>query len=340
MRPYPINTVSIVIPVYNEEQSLPELLRRTEAACAQLSQKYEIVLVDDGSRDTSADILQDAAERPGSPVVAVILNRNYGQHAAIMAGFEQCIGDLVITLDADLQNPPEEIPRLVEQAALGYDVVGTVRNNRQDSALRRWPSKLINLAVQRSTGVAMSDYGCMLRAYRRSVVDAMLACRERSTFIPILANSFARHTTEVLVQHAEREHGDSKYSPMRLISLMFDLVTCMTTTPLRLLSVVGIGMAALGVLFALALIVLRMIYGAAWSGHGTFVLFAVLFVFTGGQFIGMGLLGEYLGRMYSDVRARPRFFIEKVLRSNDPVGTDSEPHPETSISISSSKAAS
>jgi len=340
VRPYPINTVSIVIPVYNEEQSLPELLRRTEAACAQLTQKYEIVLVDDGSRDASADILQDAAERPGSPVVAVILNRNYGQHAAIMAGFEQCIGDLVITLDADLQNPPEEIPRLVEQASLGYDVVGTVRNNRQDSALRRWPSKLINLAVQRSTGVAMSDYGCMLRAYRRSVVDAMLACRERSTFIPILANSFARHTTEVLVQHAEREHGDSKYSPMRLISLMFDLVTCMTTTPLRLLSVVGIGMAALGVLFALALIVLRMIYGAAWSGHGTFVLFAVLFVFTGGQFIGMGLLGEYLGRMYSDVRARPRFFIEKVLRSNDPVGTDSEPHPETSISISSSKAAS
>ncbi|WP_455925997.1 undecaprenyl-phosphate 4-deoxy-4-formamido-L-arabinose transferase [Pseudomonas putida] len=340
MRPYPINTVSIVIPVYNEEQSLPELLRRTEAACAQLTQKYEIVLVDDGSRDASADILQDAAERPNSPVVAVILNRNYGQHAAIMAGFEQCIGDLVITLDADLQNPPEEIPNLVAQAALGYDVVGTVRNNRQDSALRRWPSKLINLAVQRSTGVAMSDYGCMLRAYRRSVVDAMLACRERSTFIPILANSFARHTTEVLVQHAEREHGDSKYSPMRLISLMFDLVTCMTTTPLRLLSVVGIGMAALGVLFAFALLVLRLIYGAAWSGHGTFVLFAVLFVFTGGQFIGMGLLGEYLGRMYSDVRARPRFFVEKVLRANDPAGNNTEPHPETSISISSSKAAS
>ncbi len=231
MKPYPIQRVSIVIPVYNEEQSLPELLRRTEAACAQLTQDVEIILVDDGSRDRSADILQEAAEREGSPVIAVILNRNYGQHAAIMAGFEQSTGDVVITLDADLQNPPEEIPRLVEQAALGFDVVGTVRNNRQDSALRRWPSRLINMAVQRSTGVAMSDYGCMLRAYRRTIVDAMLACRERSTFIPILANSFARHTTEVLVQHAEREHGDSKYSPMRLINLMFDLVTCMTTTP-------------------------------------------------------------------------------------------------------------
>jgi len=321
--------VSIVIPVYNEEQSLPELLRRTEAACAQLTQEVEIILVDDGSRDRSAELLQEAAEREGSPVVAVILNRNYGQHAAIMAGFEQSTGDVVITLDADLQNPPEEIPRLVDQAALGYDVVGTVRNNRQDSALRRWPSRLINLAVQRSTGVAMSDYGCMLRAYRRTIVDAMLACRERSTFIPILANSFARHTTEVLVQHAEREHGDSKYSPMRLINLMFDLVTCMTTTPLRLLSIIGFSMAGIGALFALLLIFLRLIFGAAWAGDGTFVLFAVLFVFTGGQFIGMGLLGEYLGRMYSDVRARPRFFIEKVLRSQPSSSTAAEPTPST-----------
>jgi len=194
-------------------------------------------------------------------------------------------------------------------------VVATVRNNRQDSAFRRWPSRLITLAVQRSTGVAMTDYGCMLRAYRRTIVDAMLACRERSTFIPILANGFARHTTEILVHHAEREHGESKYSAMRLISLMFDLLTCMTTTPLRLLSIVGFSLAALGMLFAFALIVMRLVFGADWAGDGLFVLFAVLFVFTGGQFIGMGLLGEYLGRMYSDVRARPRFFIEKVLRN-------------------------
>ncbi|WP_122410285.1 undecaprenyl-phosphate 4-deoxy-4-formamido-L-arabinose transferase [Pseudomonas viridiflava] len=322
MKPYPVHCVSIVIPVYNEQQSLPELLRRTEAACARLRHDYEIVLVDDGSRDQSAEILQQAAEREGSRVVAVILNRNYGQHAAIMAGFEHCKGDVIVTLDADLQNPPEEIPRLIALAEQGYDVVGTVRNNRQDSAWRRWPSKLINLAVQRSTGVAMSDYGCMLRAYRRTIVDAMLACRERSTFIPILANSFARHTTEVLVEHAEREHGDSKYSPMRLINLMFDLITCMTTTPLRLLSIVGFSMAFLGLLFAVMLIVLRLIFGAPWAENGTFVLFAVLFVFTGGQFIGMGLLGEYLGRMYSDVRARPRFFIEKVVRSSTETTTD------------------
>lgn len=314
MKPYAIDCVSVVIPVYNEQDSLPELLRRTDAACRQLGRAYEIVLVDDGSRDGSAELLQEAAEAPDSHVLAVILNRNYGQHAAIMAGFEQCRGDLVITLDADLQNPPEEIPRLVEQAARGYDVVGTVRGNRQDSALRRWPSKLINLAVQRSTGVAMSDYGCMLRAYRRGIVKAMLACRERSTFIPILANSFARHTSEIVVGHAEREHGESKYGFLRLVNLMFDLVTCMTTSPLRLLSLVGAGMALAGTAFGALLLVLRLLFGAAWAGNGLFVLFAILFLFSGVQLVGMGLLGEYLGRMYNDVRARPRFFIERVAR--------------------------
>lgn len=314
MKPYAIDCVSVVIPVYNEQDSLPELLRRTDAACRQLGRAYEIVLVDDGSRDGSAELLQEAAEAPDSHVLAVILNRNYGQHAAIMAGFEQCRGDLVITLDADLQNPPEEIPRLVEQAARGYDVVGTVRGDRQDSALRRWPSKLINLAVQRSTGVAMSDYGCMLRAYRRGIVKAMLACRERSTFIPILANGFARHTSEIVVGHAEREHGESKYGFLRLVNLMFDLVTCMTTSPLRLLSLVGAGMALAGTAFGILLLVLRLLFGAAWAGDGLFVLFAILFLFSGVQLVGMGLLGEYLGRMYNDVRARPRFFIERVAR--------------------------
>ena len=315
MKPYAINRLSVVIPVYNEQASLPELLQRTRAACEQLPCAFEIILVDDGSRDPSADLLQEAAAEPGSPVVAVILNRNYGQHAAIMAGFEQCTGDLVITLDADLQNPPEEIPRLVEVAAQGYDVVGTVRQRRQDSALRRLPSRLINLAVLHSTGVAMSDYGCMLRAYRRTVVEAMLECRERSTFIPILANSFARHTCEIPVRHAAREHGDSKYGFMKLINLMFDLVTTMTTTPLRMLSLFGAALALVGFAFGVLLLVLRLAIGPEWAAQGVFVLFAVLFIFTGAQFIGLGLLGEYLGRVYHDVRARPRFYVERIVRA-------------------------
>lgn len=316
MKPYPIERVSVVIPVYNEEASLPELLRRVRTSCNMLPYEYQVILVDDGSRDRSADLLEEAAGAPGSPFVAVILSRNYGQHAAIMAGFEQCQGDVVVTLDADLQNPPEEIVRLVQVAAEGYDVVGTVRQARKDSLLRKLPSKLINHAALRSTGVTMTDYGCMLRAYRRTVVDAMLESRERSTFIPILANSFARHVTEIPVSHAAREQGESKYGFMKLVSLMFDLTTSMTTMPLRLLSLFGAALAAFGFVFALLLLVLRLANGPEWAAQGVFVLFAVLFIFTGAQFVGLGLLGEYLGRVYHDVRARPRFYVERIVRSS------------------------
>jgi len=311
----PIRKVSVVIPVFNEEESLPELMRRTESACSGLGLEYEILLVDDGSADRSAELIADAAARPGSHVVGVLLNRNYGQHSAIMAGFSHVSGDLTITLDADLQNPPEEIPRLVQAAQQGYDVVGTVRQNRQDSWFRRRASRAINHLIQRVTGKAMGDYGCMLRAYRRHIVEAMLNCHERSTFIPILANTFARRTIELPVTHAEREFGDSKYSFMKLINLMYDLVTCLTTTPLRLLSIIGSLIALAGFAFSLALIVLRLFLGASWAGDGVFMLFAVLFIFVGAQFVGMGLLGEYIGRIYNDVRARPRYFIQRVISS-------------------------
>lgn len=308
-----IKKVSVVIPVYNEEESLPQLLERTIKSCQSLKQAYEIVLVDDGSRDRSAEMLTQAAEIPENCVVAVLLNRNYGQHSAIMAGFRQADGDLVITMDADLQNPPEEIPRLVEKAEEGYDVVGTRRANRQDSWFRKTASKMINKMIIAATGSAMGDYGCMLRAYRRHIIDAMLQCHERSTFIPILANTFARKTIEIDVKHAEREFGDSKYSFLKLINLMYDLLTCLTTAPLRLLSIVGSIIAASGFLLALLLIILRVAFGALWAAEGVFTLFAILFMFIGAQFVAMGLLGEYIGRIYNDVRARPRYFIQKVV---------------------------
>lgn len=308
-----IQKVSIVIPVFNEQESLPALLTRTLAACRQLTQTFEIVLVDDGSTDNSAEMLTDAAEDPENCVVAVLLNRNYGQHSAIMAGFNQVTGDLIITLDADLQNPPEEIPHLVRKAEEGYDVVGTVRANRQDSWFRKNASRIINLMIQRATGKAMGDYGCMLRAYRRHIVKAMLNCHERSTFIPILANTFARRTAEIPVQHAERAYGDSKYNLMKLVNLMFDLITCLTTTPLRMLSVVGSVVALCGFLLAVTLLLMRLIFGAEWAAEGVFTLFALLFMFVGAQFVGMGLLGEYIGRIYTDVRARPRYFVQKVI---------------------------
>ena len=318
-----IHKVSVVIPVYNEQESLPELIRRTTAACEMLGKDYEILLVEDGSSDESASMLSDAAEEPGSHIVAVLLNRNYGQHNAIMAGFSHVTGDLIVTLDADLQNPPEEIPRLVAKADEGYDVVGTVRQNRQDTWFRKRASRLINRLIQSTTGKAMGDYGCMLRAYRRHIVDAMLHCHERSTFIPILANTFARKAIEIPVHHAEREFGESKYSFMRLINLMYDLVTCLTTTPLRMLSVFGSIIAVLGFALSVLLVVLRLAFGPQWAAEGVFMLFAVLFMFIGAQFVAMGLLGEYIGRIYTDVRARPRYFIQRVV-SRDVVSTSKE----------------
>jgi undecaprenyl-phosphate 4-deoxy-4-formamido-L-arabinose transferase len=319
-----IKLVSVIIPVYNEEASLPMLLSRVTAACERLPQDYEVILIDDGSHDGSTEIISEAAAKAGSKLVGVLLNRNYGQHAAIMAGFETAKGDLVITLDADLQNPPEEIPRLVEAAMQGYDVVGTVRRNRQDSWFRKTASRLINKSVQKATGVHMSDYGCMLRAYRRHIIDAMLCCQERSTFIPILANSFARRTIELEVGHAERAHGESKYGLMHLINLMYDLVTCMTTTPLRLLSIVGSLVAGLGFTFSILLVLMRLVMGADWAADGVFTLFAILFTFVGVQLLGMGLLGEYIGRMYTDVRARPRYFIHQIVRTATPSQQETE----------------
>lgn len=318
----PLTKISVVIPVFNEEASLPELIRRTEQACAQTGKDYEILLVDDGSNDSSAEQLMLAARAPGSHIIAMLLNRNYGQHSAIMAGFSRVSGDLIITLDADLQNPPEEIPRLVAKAEEGFDVVGTVRQNRQDSLFRKTASRLINRLIQHTTGKVMGDYGCMLRAYRRNIVEAMLRCQERSTFIPILANTFARNAIEIPVHHAEREFGDSKYSFMRLINLMYDLVTCLTTTPLRLLSVIGSIVALSGFLLSLLLIILRLALGPQWAADGVFMLFAVLFTFIGAQFIGMGLLGEYIGRIYNDVRARPRYFVHSIITNDKSVTSE------------------
>jgi undecaprenyl-phosphate 4-deoxy-4-formamido-L-arabinose transferase len=305
-------TVSVVIPVFNEEPNVPELVQRCVAACEETGNPFEIILVDDGSRDRSMELIAAACERHPGRLVGIFLNRNYGQHAAVMAGLARARGDIVVTLDADLQNPPEEIPRLVRKMEEGYDVVGTVRVNRADSLLRTIPSRLMNRMVRHTTGIMMHDYGCMLRAYRRLIVDAMLQCREHSTFIPILANSFARRTAEIEVGHASRAAGQSKYSFLKLVALQFDLLTGMTTFPLRLLSILGGLLSIAGLGLGVLLFTLRLVFGAAWSGEGLFTLFAFLFIFIGVQLIGMGLLGEYLGRIYSDVRARPRFFIDSV----------------------------
>ena len=309
--------LSLVIPVYNEEVNLHELVERCTRTCDAIGKPYEIVLVDDGSRDQSVEMIKQASTEH-EQIVGVILNRNYGQHSAVMAGLAESRGEVVVTLDADLQNPPEEIPKLLAEIDKGADVVGSVRQLRKDSLFRKFSSFLINKAVQMATGVLMHDYGCMLRAYRRTVVDAMLQCHERSTFIPVLGNMFAHKTAEVPVEHAKRENDQSKYSLLKLINLQFDLLTSMTTFPLRLLSLIGGGLAILGFILAGLLIVLRLIYGPEWAAQGVFTVFAILFIFMGTQILAMGLLGEYIGRIYNDVRARPRYFIREIVSQREP----------------------
>jgi len=306
-------SVSLIVPVFNEEKNLGELISRCLKTCNEMGRSFEIILVDDGSSDDSSKIIDEAVDQNEGKVLGVLLNRNYGQHAAVMAGFAESRGNMVITLDADLQNPPEEVLKLVRTMEQGFDVVGTVRVPRHDTLFRKMASRIVNKVAQKATGVRMHDYGCMLRAYSRHVINAMLQCHERSTFIPILANSFARKATEIEVSHAERTEGDSKYGLWKLINLQFDLLTSMTTFPLRVLSVLGGVISAAGVGFGIFLLIMRLVHGPDWAAEGVFTLFAILFIFIGAQFIGMGLLGEYIGRIYDDVRARPRYFVHRVV---------------------------
>lgn len=305
--------LSLVIPVYNEEANLSELIRRTLAACDPMGISYEMILVDDGSADNSAQMIREAAEKNGGKVVGVFLTTNFGQHAAVTAGLQTSVGKYVITLDADLQNPPEEIPKLVEKLREGYDVVGTIRENRKDTFFRRWASKTVNLMVRElCNGKTMTDYGCMLRGYSRTVVNAILQCPEHGKFIPMLAMSYARRTIEIHVKHADRMAGESKYNVWKLIALQYDLLTGTSIFPLRMLTYIGTLLAAFGILFGLYIFIMTRIHGDDWSQHGVFTLFSLVFIFMGGQFVAMGILGEYIGKIHMNTRGRPQFFIESV----------------------------
>ena len=298
------------MPVFNEEANLPLLLPRLLPVLAGLSRPYEVVFADDGSRDRSLEILKAFARENPGVVKVVELVRNAGQHMAIFAGLTATDGEYVVTLDADLQNPPEEIPRLVAAMDDGYDVVGTVRQNRQDSFFRRGASRLVNRTTALITGMHLNDYGCMLRGYHRDVVDAMSASDEAATFIPALAQQYARKPIEIPVAHAERTAGESKYSLYKLVRLNFDLMTGFSVVPLQMFSLFGFVTALSGVGFGVFLLVRRFVVGA--EVDGVFTLFALAFVVMGVVMAGIGIVGEYVGRIYQHVRGRPRFLIRKV----------------------------
>jgi undecaprenyl-phosphate 4-deoxy-4-formamido-L-arabinose transferase len=306
--------LSVVIPIYNEEANIGQLWARLSKVLKENFDGlgWEVVMTDDGSRDMSLEMILEIARN--EPRVKIVeFNRNYGQHAAIFAALSYVEGSVIVTMDADLQNPPEEIPKRVAKMGEGFDVVGGWRQGREenDSIFRTLPSKIVNAMTRRTTGIKLHDYGCMLRAYSSEVIAAMVQCKERSSFIPALANSFAKRITEVPVAHAERAAGDSKYGLWRLINLQFDLLTSFSLLPLQMLSVLGVIVAVLGFLLFVGIMVYRFI-DPAGTVEGVFTLFAILFFFVGCQFIAFGLLGEYIGRIYVEVRDRPRYMIKKV----------------------------
>jgi len=306
--------LSVVIPVYNEEAGLPALFARLYPALDALGVPYEVIFVNDGSRDRSAALLKDQfAARPDVTRV-VLFNANYGQHLAIVAGFERVRGERVVTLDADLQNPPEEIGKLLAAMDGGADYVGGVRAVREDSWWRRTASRAMNRLRERITRIRMTDQGCMLRAYSRDIADAVAASREVSTFIPALAFTYAHRPTEVAVAHAERAAGESKYSLYKLIRLNFDLVTGFSLVPLQMFSIFGMLVSVASVLAYLVVIVERVVVGGWREGWATFWDRDLLAFFLIGMLLfGLGLIGEYVGRIYQQVRARPRYTIQAVL---------------------------
>jgi undecaprenyl-phosphate 4-deoxy-4-formamido-L-arabinose transferase len=307
--------LSVVIPVYNEEAVLPALFARLYPALDALGRSYEILFVNDGSRDRSAAELKAQFEERPDVTRVILFAANFGQHRAILAGFAQSRGNYVLTLDADLQNPPEEIGRVLAQLDAGHDYVGTIRIQRKDVAWRRYASRLINAIRERTTRVRITDQGCMFRGYARSIVDAVNQCSEYNTFVPALAYTFSMRPIEIRVAHEDRGAGVSKYSLFRLMKLNFDLMTGFSTAPMQWFSAFGIAIAILSVFFVAFLAVRRLVVGP--EAEGVFTLFAIAFFLIGVALFGVGLIGEYVSRIYDEVRHRPRYVIGSVLERRE-----------------------
>jgi len=309
--------VSVVIPVYNEEESLPALFARLYPALDALGTTYEIVFVNDGSQDRSAAMLREQYQKRPDVTRVILFNGNFGQHMAIIAGFDHCKGERVVTLDADLQNPPEEIANLLAKMDEGHDYVGSIRRKRQDAAWRRVASRAMNNLRERITHIRMTDQGCMLRAYDRTIIDAIVQSHEVSTYIPALAYSYSHNPTEIEVAHEERAAGESKYSLYRLIRLNFDLVTGFSVLPLQLFSFFGMFVAVASLAVYLIVIGQRILAGE--QGIGVIWDRDILeFFLIGVLLFGLGIIGEYVGRIYMQVRDRPRYLIQAVLESREP----------------------
>jgi undecaprenyl-phosphate 4-deoxy-4-formamido-L-arabinose transferase len=303
--------ISVIIPVYNEAENLPLLFHRLTATLDKEPISYEVIFTNDGSQDTSLNVLKEFYQTRPNIVRIIDFHGNFGQHMAIMAAFEKSQGVTVVTLDADLQNPPEEIPKLLVKINEGFDYVGSYRANRQDNFFRTYVSRLVNWLRESATDIKMRDQGCMLRAYSREIVDRIVQSGERSTFIPALAYQFSFNPTEVEVKHDARAAGVSKYNLYRLIRLNFDLITGFSLIPLQIFTLFGMIVSALSGLLVAYMVLRRLIVGP--EAEGLFTLFAILFFLVSVVITGIGIMGEYLGRIFQTLSHRPRFVIRQII---------------------------
>lgn len=303
---------SIVIPVYNEEESLEALFSALWPAVSGMGRSFEIIFVDDGSRDGSLEMLKGfCMERKGASVIE--LCANFGQHMAIMAGFGYARGAKIITLDADLQNPPSEIPKVAAALDAGHDVVGTYRVGRRDPFFRKAASLCVNKITNGITKLRIRDYGCMLRGYDRRIVDMINESRESTTFIPALAQKFAHDPVEIPVSHCGRAHGTSKYGLFQLVRLNFDLMTSFSLVPLQLVTMAGMFFSVAAALLLACMFVRRILLGVGdWQTFISQTFEAAGFMLAGLTLFSLGIIGEYIGRIYREVSRRPRYSVRGI----------------------------
>ncbi len=307
--------------MYNEEDNITPLYHEITAALHGLDRAYEIIFVDDGSTDGSRDILTTLPKKDNR-VVIIRFRRNFGQTAALSAGFDHARGDTIITLDADLQNDPKDIPALLEKMDEGYDIVCGWRFNRKDRFLnRRLPSIIANKLISMATQVRLHDYGCTLKAFRKEITQNIKLYGEMHRFIPAIASTLGTRTAEIKVNHRERKYGKSKYGISRTLPVLLDLITVKfllsyATRPIQIFGLLGFSSATMGFLLALFLVVQRQFFGIP-LGNRPLLLLAILLLFIGLQFITLGLLAEIQSRTYHESQNKPVYVVRNIFKAED-----------------------
>lgn len=303
--------ISVVVPIFNEEDNIDVFFERLTNVMDSIEKTYEIIFIDDGSVDKSNFLLENKFRKRPDVIRVITLNNNYGQYCAILAGFEYVRGDVIVTLDADLQNPPEDITKLLFKIDEGYDLVGGYREERNDNFFRTYCSKILNFCRKKITSLDMRDHGCMLRAYKKSVIDKVVDASKLSTFVTLLAQKFATNPIDIPVRHEARLFGNSKYNFFNLVKISFDLFTGFSIVPLQIYTMFSV----LIFMFSTLYFFIELIRTIMCINNNYGMCFSIIIWMISVLMIGIGLIGEYIGRTHFAACDNPRFVIKSIRES-------------------------